>query len=52
MVRNQLERELGKAVVGRGGLTVKTTLDWKIQEKLETEMKAFFDSGRPGRKHQ
>ena len=49
MVRNQLERELGKAVVGRGGLTVKTTLDWKIQEKLETEMKAFFDSGRPGR---
>ncbi|QJU09316.1 penicillin-binding protein [Candidatus Saccharibacteria bacterium oral taxon 488] len=49
MVRNQLERELGKAVVGRGGLTVKTTLDWRIQEKLETEMKAFFDSGRPGR---
>ena len=49
MVRNQLERELGKAVVGRGGLTVKTTLDWRIQEKLETEMKAFFESGRPGR---
>lgn len=49
MVRAQLERELGKAVVGKGGLTVKTTLDWRIQEKLEKELKAFFDSGRPGR---
>ncbi|MDO4773772.1 MAG: transglycosylase domain-containing protein [Candidatus Saccharibacteria bacterium] len=47
MVRSQLEKELGKGVVGRGGLTVKTTLDWRIQEKLEQEMKAFFDSGRP-----
>lgn len=47
MVRGQLEKELGKAVVGRGGLSVKTSLDWRIQEKLETEMKAFFDSGRP-----
>lgn len=48
MVRSDLEKELGKAVVGRGGLTVKTTLDWRIQEKLEKDMKAFFDSGRPG----
>ena len=47
MVREQLEKELGKAVVGRGGLTVKTTLDIRIQEKLEQEVKAFFDSGRP-----
>lgn len=47
MVRSQLEKELGKAVVGRGGLTVKTTLDWRIQSKLEEETKAFFDSGRP-----
>ncbi len=46
-VRSQLERELGKATVGRGGLTVKTTLDLRIQEKLESEMKAFFDSGVP-----
>lgn len=47
MVRSQLEKELGKGVVGKGGLTVKTTLDWRIQEKLEQEVKAFFDSGRP-----
>lgn len=47
MVRNQLNRELGAAVVGRGGLTVKTTLDWRIQEKLENEMKAFFETGIP-----
>lgn len=47
MVRSQLKRELGEAVVGRGGLRVKTTLDLRIQEKLEQETKAFFDSGRP-----
>lgn len=47
MVRNQLEKELGKAVVGRGGLTIKTSLDLRIQEKLEAEMKNFFASGRP-----
>lgn len=47
MVRSQLEKELGKAVVGKGGLTVKTTLDWRIQEKLEAEIKQFFASGRP-----
>ena len=47
MVRNQLSKELGESVVGRGGLTIKTTLDWRIQEKLETEMKAFFATGRP-----
>lgn len=47
MVRDQLEKELGKSVVGKGGLTVKTTLDWRIQEKLESEMKAFFNRGIP-----
>ena len=49
MVRDQLKKEFGDATVGRGGLTVKTTLDWRIQEKLEAEMKAFFDGGTPGR---
>ena len=34
-VRKQLEKELGKATVGRGGLTVKTTLDLKAQEAAE-----------------
>ena len=49
MVRSQLEKELGKAVVGRGGLTVKTTLDLRIQTKLEEQITAFFDSGAPAR---
>jgi len=47
MVRDQLEKELGKAVVGRGGLTVKTTLDLRIQNKLEEQITAFFATGRP-----
>lgn len=47
MIRSQLEQELGKAVVGRGGLTVKTTLDLRVQNKLEEEVRVFFDSGRP-----
>ena len=47
MVRNQLSKELGESVVGRGGLIIKTTLDWRIQEKLENEMKSFFATGRP-----
>lgn len=34
-VRKQLEKELGKATVGRGGLTVKTTLDLKAQAAAE-----------------
>ena len=49
MVRSQLEKELGEAVVGRGGLTVKTSLDLDIQNKLEEQVKAFFDSGTPER---
>lgn len=47
MVRAQLERELGKATVGRGGLTVKTTLDWRIQKKLEQAMDRMFASPIP-----
>lgn len=46
-VRAQLQQELGAATVGKGGLVVKTTLDLRIQEKLESEMKSFFDSGVP-----
>lgn len=47
MVRSQLEDELGKATVGKGGLEVKTTLDKRIQDKLESEMTTFFASGIP-----
>jgi penicillin-binding protein 1A len=46
-VRSQLQQELGAATVGKGGLTIKTTLDLRIQTKLEEEMNSFFDSGRP-----
>ncbi len=47
MVRTQLESELGTATVGKGGLTVTTTLDIRIQDKLEESMKAMFDSPTP-----
>lgn len=47
MVRSQLEQELGKATVGRGGLTVKTTLDIRIQNQLEQAMKDMFSSYVP-----
>lgn len=47
MVRSQLEKELGRATVGRGGLTVKTTLDLRIQSKLEEAMNDMFNSYVP-----
>lgn len=47
MVRAELEQELGTATVGRGGLTVKTTLDIRIQEKLEEAMATMFNSSTP-----
>ncbi len=49
MVRSELEAELGKATVGQGGLTVKTTLDLNIQNKLEEAMNAEFNSSAPAR---
>lgn len=47
MVRSQLERELGKATVGRGGLTVTTTLDLRAQTELEAAMAEMFNSSTP-----
>jgi penicillin-binding protein 1A len=47
MVRSQLEKELGKATVGRGGLTVKTTLDIRVQTEVEAAMTEMFDSNVP-----
>lgn len=47
MVRSQLESELGKATVGRGGLTVKTTLDLRVQTELEAAMTEMFNSSAP-----
>jgi penicillin-binding protein 1A len=47
MVRSQLEQELGKATVGKGGLNVKTSLDIRIQNKLEEAMNDMFASYVP-----
>lgn len=47
MVRAELEKELGKSTVGKGGLTVKTTLDARIQSKLEEAMNEMFSSNTP-----
>ena len=47
MVRAQLESQLGKAVVGKGGLIVTTTLDQGIQNKLEESFKSMFDCNPP-----
>ncbi|MDB5160289.1 MAG: hypothetical protein JWO99_552 [Candidatus Saccharibacteria bacterium] len=47
MVRSELESELGVATVGKGGLTVKTTLDLRIQNKLQDSMTAMFNSTTP-----
>lgn len=46
-VREELRKELGAATLGEGGLTVKTSLDLRIQKKLEKEVSSFFKSGTP-----
>ena len=43
MVKNELEQKLGKETVGQGGLTVTTTLDVRIQNKLEQAMQDMFN---------
>ncbi len=48
MVRSQLEQELGKATVGKGGLSVTTTLDLDIQNKTQEAMNDMFASYIPG----
>ena len=47
MVKAELVSELGAATVGNGGLTVKTTLDLRIQNSLESAMKDEFNSYIP-----
>lgn len=46
-VRSQLEGELGKATVGKGGLTVKTTLDYRVQQNVEGAVTELFNSRLP-----
>lgn len=43
MVKGQLEDQLGKTLVGNGGLTVKTTLDLATQRQLEATMSEMFN---------
>jgi penicillin-binding protein 1A len=47
MVKSQLEAELGKATVGRGGLTVKTTLDVRAQDIVDSAVDALFQTNLP-----
>ena len=47
MVKSQLEAELGQATVGAGGLTVKTTLDWRAQQIVDQAMTDLFNSNIP-----
>jgi penicillin-binding protein 1A len=47
MVRAELINELGSSVVGKGGLTVTTTLDLRIQTKLEDSITSLFNSYVP-----
>lgn len=47
MVKSQLESELGQATVGAGGLTVKTTLDYRAQEIVEKAITDLFNSSIP-----
>ena len=48
MVKSELENELGVNVMGRGGLTVKTTLDIRVQKIVDQEINKLFKSYLPG----
>lgn len=43
MVQQELEKKLGKATVGQGGLSVTTTLDSTVQDELEKNVTGIFD---------
>jgi len=47
LVRSQLEKELGKATVGKGGLIVKTTLDIRQQDIVQGAIGALFNTSLP-----
>lgn len=42
MVKTDLEAKLGKKTVGAGGLTVKTTLDWRAQQIVDAAFEKLF----------
>lgn len=43
MVKDELTEKLGSKVMGQGGLTIKTTLDLRVQNVLEAEMDKLFN---------
>lgn len=47
MVKAQLESDLGKATVGNGGLTIKTTLDWRVQQVVDKAITDLFNGPQP-----
>jgi penicillin-binding protein 1A len=47
MVKAELEAKLGKKIVGAGGLTVKTTLDLRVQNIVDAAMDKLFASNLP-----
>jgi len=49
MVRSELQSELGATILGQGGLTITTTLDLDVQNKLEEAMNTQFSNGSPER---
>ena len=47
MVKSELEEKLGKKIVGGGGLTIKTTLDWRAQQIVDGAMEKLFAGNLP-----
>jgi membrane peptidoglycan carboxypeptidase len=47
MVKNELETKLGKKIVGAGGLTIKTTLDLKAQQVVDSAIDKLFAGPLP-----
>lgn len=47
MVQQELKKELGSKLVGDGGLNIKTTLDWRAQQIVESYMNKLFASNLP-----
>lgn len=43
MVKDELTQKLGSKVMGQGGLTIKTSLDYRVQQVLEDEMNELFN---------
>jgi membrane peptidoglycan carboxypeptidase len=48
-VKQELDAKLGTATVGKGGLTIKTTLDYGIQQIIENNITKLFQSSLPSR---